>query len=175
MKYRANKVADFFCQIKKGTGYVDLQNVDAFSVPDVTFGSSELSGAGMIGTVNIPDPSNIEAMETSITTTSDSANAKLLNDPDGVEVILNWALDKVGTDGSSAYIPYRAVVKGWASVIPGGDKKKGEVAESEHKISTWYYKLEINGKTVALIDMLAPKCVINGVDHLENLNKALNR
>lgn len=175
MKYKANKVADFFCQIKKDGKYADLPNVVAFSTPDVSFGSNELGGSGMVGKVNIPDPSNIEAMESSVTTADDSGNAKLLNDPNGVEIILNWAIDKIGTDGTSEYIPHRAVIKGKATVVPGGEVKKGEAAEKEHKISTWYYKEEINGKTVTLIDIFAPKCQINGNDLLEKLNKALNR
>ena len=175
MKYRADKVADFFCQIKKGTKYVELTNVTAFSIPDVTFGSSELNGAGLIGPVNIPDTSNIEAMEASVTTSADGGNEKLLNDPDGVEIILNWAIDKIGTNGSTDYIAHRAVIKGMASVIPGGEKKKGETAENEHKIATWYYKLEINGNTTVFVNKLAPKCVINGKDRLAKLNKALNR
>ena len=175
VKYRANKVADLFGQVKKGTSYEDILDLVAFSVPDVGFGSTEMNGSGMIGTVNVPDKSNIESMEASITTTSDSGNAKLLNDPDGVEVILNWAIDKIGTDGSSEYIAYRAVIKGWATVVPGGERKKGEVAEIEHKISPWYYQLDIDGKTVVLVDMLAPKLEINGKNCLEKLNKALNR
>lgn len=175
VKYRANKVVDLFGQIKKGGSYVEIPNMTAFSVPDVTLGSTELNGAGMIGPVNLPDPSNIEAMESSITTLDDSGDAALLNDPDSVEAILNWAVDKVGTDGISDYIVHRVVIKGKASVLPGGEKKKGEAAEKEHKIATWYFKEEIDGETITLIDMLAPKCVINGVDRLEKLNKALNR
>lgn len=175
MKYRANKVADCFGQIKKENSYVDIPNMVAFSTPDVAFGSSEMNGSGMIGAVNVPDKCNIESMEASVTTSSDSGNAKLLNDPDGVEIILNWAIDKIGTDGSSEYIAYRAVIKGWATVVPGGEKKKGEAAEIEHKIAPWYYKLDINGKTVVLVDKLDPKLEINGVDRLEKLNKALNR
>ena len=175
VKYRANKVVDLFGLIKKGSSYVEIPNLIGFSAADVTLGSSELNGAGMIGPVNIPDPSNIEAMEVTITTSDDSGDAALLNDPNGVDAVLHWAVDKVGTDGSSEYIAHRAVVKGYASVIPGGDKKKGEAAEIEHKIAVWYYKEEIDGKEVTLVDMLAPKCVINGVDRLEKLNKALSR
>lgn len=175
MKYRANKVADLLGRVKKGSSYTEIPNLLGFSVPDVTFGSNEMDGAGMIGKVNVTDTSNIEAMEASITTSDDSGNAALLNDPNGVEVVLHWAVDQVGTNGSSEYIAHRAVIKGFASVIPGGEKKKGEAAEIEHKFSVWYYKEEINGKTVTLVDMLAPKCVINGVDRLEKLNKALSR
>ncbi len=175
MIYRANKVADLFGQIKKGSSYVEIPNMTGFATPDVTFGSSELNGAGMIGPVNIPDTSNIEAMEASVTTSDDSGNAKLLNDPESVEIILNWAVDKVGTDGTIDYIAHRAVIKGKASVLPGGEQKKGEAAEKEHKIAAWYYKEEIDGKTMKLIDMLAPKCVINGEDRLAKLNKALNK
>ena len=175
MKYRANKVADLFGQVKKGNSYVDIPNMTEFSIPDVGFGSTEMNGAGMIGPVNVPDKCNIESMEVSIKTTSDHGDAKLLSDPDGVEVILNWAIDKIGTDGSSEYIAYRAVIKGWATVVPGGERKKGEVAECEHKISPWYYQLDINGRTAVLVDKFAPKLVINGEDRLEKLNKALNR
>lgn len=175
MKYRANKVADILGRIKKGSSYVEIPNLLGFAVPDVTFGSSELNGGGMIGPVNIPDPSNMEAMEASITTSDDSGVAALLNDPNGVDLVLNWAVDKVGTDGSSEYIAHRAVIKGYASVIPGGEKKKGEAAEIEHKISVWYYKEEIDGKVVTHVNMLASNCVINGVDRLKKLNKALSR
>lgn len=175
MKYRANKVADLFCQVKDGSGYVECPNVTGFSTPEVSFGTSELGGAGMIGTVNIPDASNLEAMEASVTTTADTGSAKLLNDPRAVEIVLNWAVDQVGTDGSTEYIAYRAVIKGKATTIPGGERKKGEAAECEHKLAAWFYKLSVDGKTVVLIDMLAPKCEINGEDLLAKLNKALNK
>ena len=99
----------------------------------------------------------------------------MLNEPGGVELVRHWAVDKVGTDASSGYIAHRAVIKGFASVIPGGEKKKGEAAEIEHKIAAWYFKEEIDGQVVTLVDTLPPKCVINGVDRLEKLNKALSR
>ena len=175
VKYRANKVSDLLVRIKKGTGYVELYNITGFAVPDVTFGSNEMKGIGMIGTVNIPDPSNIDAMESSITTSDDSGDAALLNDPYSVELVLYWAVDKVGTDGTSEYISHRAVIKGKAAVVPGGEKKKGEAAENEHKISTWYYKEEIDGELVTLVDILGSKCMINGVDCLEKLHKALGK
>lgn len=175
VKYRANNVCDLLVRIKKGSGYVELLNVTGFSVPDVTFGSSEMKGLGMIGTLNIPDPSNIEAMESSITTSDDCGDAALLNDPDNVELVMYWAVEKIGTDGSSGYISHRVAIKGKAAVVPGGEKKKGEAAENEHKVATWYFKEEIDGKVITLVNMLAPKCVINGVDRLEKLNKALSR
>ncbi|MCI7108032.1 MAG: phage major tail tube protein [Agathobacter sp.] len=175
MKYRADKVADFFCQIKKGNSYVEIPNVVGFSIPDITPGSNEMSGAGMIGTVNIPDPCNIEAMESSVTTSDDSGDAALLNDLYNVEVILNWAIDKVGTDGSSEYIAHRAVIKAKAAVIPGGEVKKAESTEKEHKLATWYYQEDVDGVTVTLVDALAPKLIINGKDCLEKLHKSLNK
>lgn len=175
MKYRANQVADLFVQIKKGNKYVELSNTTGFSIPDVTFGSSELKGAGMIGTVNLPDTSNLDAMEASVTTSDDQGDAALLNDPNGVEIILNWAVDKVGADASQDYIAHRAVIKAKAGVIPGGEAKKGEAAEKEHKLNVWYFKHEVDGKEQLLVDMFAPKLVVNGKDLLEKLNKALNR
>lgn len=174
-KYRANKVVDLLARIKKGSKYEEIVNLLAFAVPDVTPGQNELKGAGMIGTVNVPDLTNIEAMEASITTSDDSDTASLLNDPDGVELVLHWAVDKVGAGISSEYIAYRAVIKGYASVIPGGEKKPGEATEIEHKISVWYYKLQIDGKDVILIDKYNSKCEINGKDMMKKLNKALMR
>lgn len=174
-KYRADQVADFFPQIKKGGSYVELPNVTGFSIPDITPGSTELNGAGMIGPVSLPDLTNIDAMESSITTSDDSGDAALLNDMRSVEVILNWAVSKVGTDGESEYIAHRVVIKAKAAVVPGGEVKKGEKAEKEHKLSTWYFKEEIDGKEITLVDKLSPRLVINGVDMLAKLNKALNK
>lgn len=174
-KYRANKVVDLLGRIKKGSKYEEIVNLVAFAVPDVTPGQNELKGAGMIGAINIPDLTNIEAMEASITTSDDSDTASLLNDPDGVELVLHWAVDKVGAGVSSEYIAYRAVIKGYPSVVPGGEKKPGEATEIEHKISPWYYKLQIDGEEVILIDLFNSKCEINGKDMMKKLNKALMR
>lgn len=175
MKYYADKVEDLFCQIKKGNSYVELQNVVSFSIPEISPESNELNGAGMIGPVEIPNPCNIGSMESSVVVSDDSGDAALLNDLYNVEVILNWAVDKVGTDGGKDYIAHRAVIKGKAMVIPGGEIKKAESTENEHKLSTWYYKHEIDGKTVVLIDKLSPQLIINDKDLLEKLHKALNK
>ena len=119
MKYYADKVEDLFCQIKKGNSYVELQNVVSFSIPEISPESNELNGAGMIGPIEIPNPCNIGSMESSVVVSDDSGDAALLNDLYNVEVILNWAVDKVGTDGCKDYIAHRAVIKGKAMGNPG--------------------------------------------------------
>lgn len=175
MKYRVAGVQDFFAQVKKGNSYVEIPDVVSFTTPEVTPGSVEMKGAGLPGTYNVPDMSNIDAMESSITTSDDGGDAVLLDDVGGVEVVLNWAVGKIGGAEEDGYVSHRAVIKGRASVIPSGEIKKGEGLEYEHKLSVWFYKEEVDGVETKYIDLFAPKIRINGKDRLAKLNKALNK
>lgn len=174
-KWHANKVVDLYPTIKSGKKYIEIEDVKSFEIPEVGFGDGELSGSGIMGTVNIPDPYNIEAMEASIT-------AKNFNDgvldaikPTGVNLRLNWAIDSINTSATKGYTSYTAVIKGIPKGIPGVGAEKGEEMEVQLAIACNYYKLIKNGKTIYEIDQLNNKLIINGVDYMKTLNKKLGR
>jgi P2 family phage contractile tail tube protein len=66
-----------------------------------------------------------------------------------------------------------ASFRGMLYEIDPGDWKPGEKAEAKYTVSLTYYKLEIDGATVHEIDPLGMVRIINGVDQLAEIRKAI--
>lgn len=175
MKYYANKVADLFPTIKRNGRYIEMEDVTSFSIPEVTFADGEVKGAGIFGTVNVPDIFNIEAMESSITAKSFSKGVIEAINPKGIELRLNWAVDNISGKSESSYTSYTATIKGRPKNIPGPEATKGEAMEVSLTTAVSYYKLVKDGEVICEIDPLNGKIIINGKDYAKALNNALNR
>ncbi len=175
-KIYANKVADLYCTIKNPAGkYIEIGDVTSFTIPDVSFADGEVSGAGILGTVNIPDIFSIEAMEAAVTTKSFSDGVLAAINPEGVNIRHNWAVDNISGNNNGSYTSYTATIKGRPKNIPGGDTKKGEAMELTTNIACSYYKLSMNGRVIHEIDPLNGKLIIDGTDYAKKLNIALNK
>jgi P2 family phage contractile tail tube protein len=175
MKFYANKIVDMFPTIKKGKNYIEIEDVTSFSLPEVAFADGEITGAGIFGTVNVPDIFNIEAMEASVTAKSFSNGIIAAINPDGVDLRINWAVDAISGSNAGKYSAYTATVKGRPKNIPGVEATKGEAMEVALNIACSYYKLVKDGSIIHEIDPLNGKLVINGKDYAKDLNRALNR
>lgn len=174
-KWHANKVVDLFPTIKTGKKYVEIDDVTSFELPEVSFGDGELSGSGIIGTVNIPDPFSMDAMEATITGKNFNDGVLAGIKPTGASFRLHWAVSSISSDATTGYTGYTAFIKGIPKVIPSASAEKGEEMEVELPIAVNYYKLIKNGKTLFEIDQLNNKLIINGVDYAAKLNKKLGR
>lgn len=168
-----NTIVDFFSTYQSGSAYKELENITTFTLPDTEFEDGELTGAGIIGTVNIPDMFNIGELELSITGKSYSSMKPLFNK--SVSLRLNWAEEVAGANGDSSFDSYTVIAKGRPKKIPGGEITKGEQKELESTLSCTYYKLIQNGATIFEINKLTGVLVINGVNLAKELNKALNK
>ncbi|MFP3614888.1 phage major tail tube protein [Paraburkholderia terricola] len=63
--------------------------------------------------------------------------------------------------------------RGMLSEVDGGDWKPGEKVDAKFTVSLTYYKLEIDGAVVHEIDVLGMVRIINGVDQLAEIRKAI--
>lgn len=175
MKYYANKICDLYPLAKGSSGkYTEMMNITSFETPEIEFGDGEISGAGVLGTVNVPDFSAIENPEAKLTGKTYNDLAPAFN-PLGCDLKLNWAIDNIGADSTKTYTSYTAYIKGSPKNIPGGEKKKGEGQELEQTFSVTYYKLVENGKTITEYNPLANVLIINGVDVVKDINRASSR
>lgn len=173
MRKYTNTVLDFFPTAKSGSAYVELIDITTFTLPDIEFDDAEMEGAGLLGTVNLPNPFAVGDIEIEITGKSYSGMKILFNQD--VEVRLNWAEDAVQTGGTTEYIGTTVIAKGRPKSLPGSDIKKGEGKEIKATLGCYYYKLMENGTTMFEINKLTGKLVINGTDISSKLNKALNK
>ncbi|MEO6680257.1 MAG: phage major tail tube protein, partial [Pseudomonas sp.] len=66
-----------------------------------------------------------------------------------------------------------ATLRGRLKEVDLGDWKAGDPAEIKHAIAVVYYKLEIDGRLMYEIDMVAGVQVIDGKDQLAEVRSAL--
>jgi hypothetical protein len=66
-----------------------------------------------------------------------------------------------------------ATLRGLLKEVDLGDWKAGDPAEIKHAIAPSYYKLEIDGRLMYEIDMVAGVQVIDGKDQLADIRAAL--
>ncbi|WP_186081805.1 phage major tail tube protein [Burkholderia gladioli] len=66
-----------------------------------------------------------------------------------------------------------AFFRGKLTEVDPGEWKPGEKAETKYTIAVDYYRMEIDGAVVHEIDVFACKRVVNGVDQLAEVRKAL--
>ena len=174
-KWHANKVVDLYPTIKSGKKYIEIEDVTSFDTPEIAFADGEMSGSGIMGTINIPDPYNMDPMEASIKAKNFSEGVIEAVKPTGVNLRLSWAIDSINSSANKGYTAYTAVIKGLPKTIPSVSAEKGEEMEIEIPIAVNYYKLIKNGKVLHEIDQLNGKLIINGVDYMDALNKKLGR
>ena len=63
--------------------------------------------------------------------------------------------------------------RGMLSEVDPGDWKPGEKVDAKFTVSLTYYKLEIDGAVIHEIDPLGMIRIINGVDQLADIRKAI--
>ncbi|KWC72019.1 MULTISPECIES: phage major tail tube protein [Burkholderia] len=64
-------------------------------------------------------------------------------------------------------------MRGMLYEVDPGEWKPGDKVDAKYSVSCDYYKMEIDGAIVHEIDVFACKRVINGVDQLADMRKAL--
>ena len=169
----ATKVNDLLPEVKVDGKYVTIEDVTKFTLPNIQFGDGAMTGAGLLGEINIPDLYNISAVEHSISSRSLRNITKSLG-PAGAEFRLAWAMENLSAAGSlGIFDSYLATVKGRAKEIPGPDVEKGSELAPTITYSDWYYKLTRNGETIVEIDMINGIININGTDYAAPLRAAL--
>ena len=145
-------------------------DVPSLTLPKLTLKTDEYRAGGMDGSIEID--MGMEKLEASFTT-------------NGVrkEVLKFFGLlDQTAFNGSfrGAFKGQKGAVKqvvatfrGGLKEVDPGDWKPGDKAEFKYAIAVSYYKLEIDGRVMYEIDLLASVRMIDGVDQLAAVRTAL--
>ena len=144
-------------------------DVPSLSLPKLVVKTDEYRGGGMAGPVEMD--MGLEKMEASFTT-------------NGVrrEAMKFWAVRSNRLQrGLSRFVQRAkgqttavvATLRGMLKELDPGDWKPGDKAEFKYSIAVSYYKLEIAGRLIYEIDMVASIRVIDGVDQLASMRSDL--
>ena len=151
-----------------GKGFAGLST--SVTLPKLKIKTDEHRAGGMDGPVKMD--LGMEAMDAAFamaSMTREVLNFFGLADATAFNGVFRGAFrDMKGKTKSTA-----ASFRGMLSEIDPGDWKAGEKSEAKYTVSLSYYKLEIDGAAVHEIDLLGMVRMINGVDQLAEIRKAI--
>lgn len=137
------------------------------TLPSVEFMLAEIQAGG---TIEIPVPQIINAMDTAITKIGEDEKLALMVQADPCDLEYRWV--RVVTDpttGTTRNVGYKAFLHCLPKGIPEITLNSGEVSENEVTYSVTSYKLVIGGKEAWAIDKLNDVLRINGIDYYQDI------
>lgn len=151
--------------------YVDGQQIGVngtVRLPEITPAIAEVTGAG--GTIEIPVPTKIDAMEAGITVNGVSSDWLDKLTPEPHTFVANIVQQKMNVDGSSTPEHIKATIKGIPKLTPAIEASYGEGMELEITIAVHSYKLAVNGIIKRHVDPIKGINKVAGKDYAEKVN-----
>ncbi|POA42515.1 phage major tail tube protein [Pseudomonas sp. MPR-ANC1] len=145
-------------------------DVPSLTLPKLSLKMDEYRGGGMAGPVEMDQ--GIEKLEASFVTKGVRRESlKFFGLADGTAFNATFRGAFKGLKGATTAVV--ATLRGRLKEVDLGDWKAGDAAEIKHAIAATYYKLEIDGRLMYEIDMVAGIQIIDGKDQLLEVRAAL--
>lgn len=144
-------------------GTLAARNCSA-TLPEVSMTTVELPAGG---TVEMPVPGLVDAMEMTITLGASDDGFGALSSPEPHEVEVRWAQQMVDAQGKSKMVGYKAFVNAYAKTIPGVSLEVGSAGENEVTLGVTRYRLVKDGEEILLIDQLNGIFKIMGTEYAD--------
>ncbi len=149
---------------KKGRKLIGVS--DEVTLPDLESMTETISGAGVLGEIDVPTVGQFAAIEMEIPFRNlDTDMFELATPNQVVDLTLRASKQVLSTLGLD-FEGIRVVVRGLFKGFTGGSMKQGSPTNSSVKLEILYYMLELNGKSAVELDKINTVYKVNGVDML---------
>lgn len=146
------------------------------TLPDLSFLTEEMSGAGIAGKVEEVIIGHLEAMSTTLNFRTVTAAAVKLMEPRVHKIDLRVAQQRMNMQTSATEVaPVKHIMKVKPKKTALGKLAAASTADVSGEYAVSYYAMYIDGEKVIEIDPLNFICIINGTDYLEEVRKALGK
>ena len=137
------------------------------TLPAIEFTAVEINTGG---TIEIPVPQLINAMDLSITKIGADSKLARMSKADPVDIEVRWVqLVTDPTNGTTRNVGCKAFLHCLPKGIPEIGVTPGEVSENELTYSVTAYRLVVNGQEQWAIDKFANVLRIDGIDYFEDI------
>lgn len=145
-------------------GAVEIEDVTGVTLPDIEYSTDEFDVSGLVGALEVSDPTHINAMTFSVKH-NNGLNCQTLSTPiqHNFEFRLAQQALNVGL-GTTEYKSVKYRVSGYPKKISDGEAERGNPLGSTVDYTVNRYEKEVDGKIVTQIDILAGIVKINGRD-----------
>ena len=146
-----------------------IANVD---LPELSSATTSITGVGLSGEIDAPVHGHFQSME--LTLNWRTPHVSGLRIVGGEPVALQIYGDIQNMDGgANAYKHDQIIVtvRGRAKSYAPGSFEAMNTTDSSNTIEVHYIKIEYEGQTITEIDKYGYKCIVNGVDFMEQIRK----
>ena len=144
-------------------------------IPELEFMSDTITGAGIGGSVEMPVPGIIDAMEMEIPFTSLTGNIFEIFKTDQVsEITLRGSEQSEDTATGKLYkVPVKISMRGIIKKIKPGKLAPGASMEASVTMALQYIKIDVDNQSHLEIEPLNLVCIINGIDIMEEVRRQI--
>lgn len=151
-----------------------VEDTASYARPEIAMMSDGISGAGIMGEIDLPTLGQIDSMEITIGLNNTNAKAIEMFAPGAHTAEIRWATNVLDSaTGSSKVQAKKDIVKYLPKSLSLGDVENNETNEGELVGEVLTFQHIIDGKTVIKIDKLNNVFIVNGVDYSAQIRKAL--
>lgn len=158
---------------ENGVNYCGVSQVQ---LPAVTYPVVNITGAGMMGNMEVPLYSMIDTMSMTINWLTPTEDAVKLMTPKKHQLDMRIAEEYWNVEQAEVglWADKFVVIAHPKTMNPGTVAPMG-AADTSGEFSVYYYAAFKNGKSLWEIDKRSMKCVINGVDYAKDLRAAIGK
>ena len=151
-----------------------LLGIATVELPELKFKTTEVSGAGVAGTLDTPIQGSTESLELKISWRTLYKTAVKMLKHGAISLSLRAALQAYDASaGKVQIIPLRIDVRGRVKGATLGSLKPAEQMENETTLELDYLKIEVNSETTAEVDKYNFIYKVNGTDYLAKVRRAV--
>lgn len=152
---------------------VEISDQVSCQLPSIEKPTSEIKGAGILGSIDMPITGQVSSMVFSISSRSINGDATELAKPGVQKIELRFIRDVMQADGSMIPASSKVFISGVNKKFDPGKIENGATMDGSIEFEVLRYRQVIDGKETLLIDKLNNIYKINGVDYMEKIRAAL--
>lgn len=153
---------------------VYVEDTASYKRPSLEMLSDEISGAGIMGEIDLPSLGALSAMECELVLNKTNEKAIELFSPKVHTLEVRWATNVLNSaTGASSIQANKEILKVLPKTLELGDIETNETNEATLGCEVLTYEYIIDGKSKIKIDKLNNVFKINGKDYSAELKKAL--
>lgn len=152
---------------------VEVDDNTSCELPSVEFGTTEVKGAGILGTVDMPSPGQINSMSFSINSRSINKKTTALAKPGKQSLELRFVRDVIQADGSIVPAGSKIFITGVVKKYGPGKVEQGATMDGNLEFEVLRYRQVIEGEETLLIDKFNYIYKVNGEDYMKKYTAAL--
>lgn len=155
-------------------GKKDVIGIADIELPELNSITEEIDGAGVLGKYESATLGHFESMQVKINWRLVTGELAPFLKPDAMTLDIRIANQEYAA-ASNSYetIPTRVLVKGHVSKNSLGKVAKGALGEGSSEVEVTYIKIFYNDKVLIEYDRFNYKFVVDGVDVMKKVRKAL--